>query len=102
MSEPPVESRFKYGRDQFDDIDADDLAGFLSGGGADPGAQPDLPRQTEVDEDVLREAGDPDRHYGGLACAPGSRCASGESGSAAAASGSYPAVGLAEGAHTPS
>ncbi len=68
MNEPPAESRFKYGRDQFDDVDYGDLVGFLSGGGAerlsDIGAQPGVPGKTEVDEDVLREAGDPDRHYG--------------------------------------
>src|SRR5262249_10974291 len=64
MNNLPVESRFKYGRDQFDDIDVDDLAGFLSGSGADSGAHPDLPRKTKVDEDVFGEAGDRDRHYG--------------------------------------
>ena len=64
MADLPVENRFKYGRDQFDDIDADDLAGFLSGSGADAGAQPAVSGTTEVDEDVFRQAGDTDRHYG--------------------------------------
>lgn len=64
MSELPAESRFKYGRDQFDDIDADDLAGFLSGNGADSGDQSQLSGTTEMDADVFREAGDSDRHYG--------------------------------------
>ena len=65
MTELPVESRFKYGRDQFDDIDADDLAGFLSGRGADACARSRVSGTTEMDEDVFREAGNPDRHYGG-------------------------------------
>jgi hypothetical protein len=69
MSELPVESRFKYGRDQFDDIDYGDLVGFLSGDGAerrsDIGAHAAVPGKTEVDENVFREAGDPNRHYGG-------------------------------------
>ena len=68
MADLPVENRFKYGWDQFDDIDYGDLAGFLSGGGAerrsDLGAEPAVSGKTEVDEDVFREAGDTDRHYG--------------------------------------
>ena len=65
MAEMFVENRFKYGRsDQFDDIDANDLADFLAGKQSGSNlAQP--VEQREVDEDVFSAARDSARKYGG-------------------------------------
>lgn len=64
----PTESRFKYGRDCFDDIDPNELAEFLSGNGLNDSGSPDassqLSGEDEVDADFFRKAGNPDRHYG--------------------------------------
>lgn len=64
MSEMPVENRWKYGRDCFDDDDlVDDFAAALTGSKRSrPVAQSS--RTNEVDEDVFSAARDSARKYG--------------------------------------
>ena len=65
MGNDIIESRWKYGRsDQFDDIDANDLADFLSGKQR-VAAMVEPSEQREVDEDVFSAARDSSRKYGG-------------------------------------
>ena len=60
-----VENRWKYGRsDQFDDIDANDLADFLAGKQSRSNMAGPV-EQREMDEDVFSAARDTARKYGG-------------------------------------
>ena len=43
ITDIPVEGPTKYGSDQFDDIDPDELANFLSGNGSSAGNRADPP-----------------------------------------------------------
>lgn len=65
MADEIIENRWKYGRsDQFDDIDANDLADFLSGKQRSDVVAVDR-EQREVDEDVFSAARNSARKYGG-------------------------------------
>ena len=64
MDNDIYESRWKYGRsDQFDDLDSNDLADFLSGKQSDARLAV-ASEQREVDEDVFSAARDSARKYG--------------------------------------
>lgn len=67
MADIPLQSPNKYGRDQYGDID--ELADMLSGGtGARPARTDTVdvgPGNEAVDDDVLREAFNNPRKYGG-------------------------------------